>query len=129
MANTVDRNALLDELKKLQGELDNNNLGGLAATAKKLAGEEDLLNLDSDPAIVAWQPSRPGSGTGGVNKIPILPPKTKLDLSQPTVSAGRAGVHDSGGAERGGRLGRRHPPRQFDPRRPAHHRAQFPDPL
>jgi len=59
MANTVDRNALLDELKKLQGELDNNNLGGLATTAKKLAGEEDLLNLDSDPAIVAWQPSRP----------------------------------------------------------------------
>ena len=85
MANTVDRNALLDELKKLQGELDNNNLGGLAATAKKLAGEEDLLNLDSDPAIVAWQPSRPGTWAGP--GIPPLPAKTVLDLSKPTVSA------------------------------------------
>ena len=91
MANTVDRNALLDELKKIQGELDNNNLGEIAATAKKLAGEEDLLNLDSDPAIAAWQPTSrpgggPGGGPGGVVKIPTLPAKTILDLSKPTVN-------------------------------------------
>ena len=85
MANTVDPNALLEELKKIQRELDNNNLGEIAATAKKLAGEEDLLNLDSDPAIVAWQPtSRPGARTRG-RKSPLFRRRPSWISHKPTV--------------------------------------------
>ena len=77
-----------DQLERMKLNLDNNRLSELAEEAKALANEEDLLDFDSDPAIAAWQPNsrsrirdlRVPAG------IPTLPPKTKLDLSQPTVN-------------------------------------------
>ena len=77
-----------DQLERMKLNLDNNRLSELAEAAKALANEEDLLGFDSDPAIAAWQPnSGAGSGTSKSRPaIPTLPPKTKLDLSQPTVN-------------------------------------------
>ncbi|MFO1154226.1 MAG: MAC/perforin domain-containing protein [Rhodospirillales bacterium] len=76
-----DPKEIRDQLK-----LASDRLGQLAEIAEELADEEDVLDFDSDPDIAAWKPTsqpgvRPGAG------IPTLPPKTKLDLSQPEVNA------------------------------------------
>jgi hypothetical protein len=86
MSKDLEAKELLDKLRKLDfRSIRSEGLSELAAKANELADEEGFSNSE-EVDFPDFDPNAgPSPGPGPRAGIPPLPPKTKLDLSQPTV--------------------------------------------